>query len=119
MIIAAVLCLGALTTAPAQADSMTWQLRSYSRYTVDVKLFSQNRRNVWPSASSSWQIRDYGVHKFAIRCVAGERICFGAAIEGSGSSVWGQGLSGKRACENCCYRCEDGAVTKVINLNER
>ena len=116
---AAVVGLTAVTAVPARADTMTWQFRSYSRYTVEVKLFSQNRRVAWPTATTSWLLRDFAVHKLPISCVAGEQICFGAAVQGSGSLTWGQGLSGRQTCQNCCYTCNEGAITKIVDLNER
>ena len=114
----AVVMLCGLVT-PVLADTMNWQFRSFAEYTVDVKLYSQSRRIVWPSATTVWSLRDYKVHKIPISCVAGERICFGAWVQGNSRRAWGKGSDGNLSCQNCCYICDDGKSTPIIDLNER
>ncbi|MCU0731891.1 MAG: hypothetical protein MUE84_09935 [Hyphomonas sp.] len=117
-IISLVLSLGFIT-APAQADSLTFKMRSYHKFSVDVKFFSQNRNNVWPGVNSHWTIKDYEVKNYRLSCVRGERICFGAATSGSGRLKWGVSLTGKAGCKGCCYTCNGDTSTNIINLNER
>lgn len=109
----------ALFAAPAQADSLTFKMKSFHKYSVDIKFFSQNRNHYWPSATSHWTINNYNVNDYRLTCIRGERICFGAATSGSGRMSWGMGLSGKNGCTSCCYTCGGDTSTNIINLNER
>jgi hypothetical protein len=105
-------------SAPAQADTINWQLKSFSRNAVNVKFYSMNRNHQWPSASSHYPLKDYNLHKIAISCVNGEKVCYGAVVAG-GKTYWGRGADGKRACTSCCYTCTGNVTTTVLNLNER
>jgi hypothetical protein len=110
------LTLGA--AAPAQADSITFKVRSFHKFSVDMKFYSKSRNNIWPSATSHWTIKDFNVKDYKLTCVRGERICYGAATSGSGRMSWGVGLSGKAGCKNCCWTCGGDTTTPIINLNE-
>jgi hypothetical protein len=104
---------------PARADSMTWRLRSFSPNAVEVKFFSQNRKAVWPGATSHYTIKDYKVNSFKLNCVAGEKICYGAAVSGNLSRYWGMSTDGKQRCTSCCFTCGGDTTTTVQNLNDR
>jgi hypothetical protein len=103
----------------AKADSITFKLRSFHKFSVDLKFFSQNRNHVWPSASTHWTIKDYEVNSYRLTCIRGEKICFGAATSGSHRMSWGVGIAGKSACKGCCHTCGGDTTTNVVNLNER
>ncbi len=114
-------CIAAFATggaAPALADSITFKVRSFHKFSVDMKFYSKSRNNVWPGASSHWTIKDYSVKEYRLSCIRGERICYGAATSGSGRMSWGVGLSGKAGCKNCCWTCGGDTSTPIINLNE-
>jgi hypothetical protein len=106
------------TQSSAFADSMTWKIRAFDRFAVDVKLFSKNRNNVWPSSTTVWTLKDFKVHDIKITCVSGEKICYGAFVRGNSKKYWGVGSNGKAGCKSCCYTCSNGFVTPVQNLNE-
>ncbi len=79
-------CIAAFATggaAPALADSITFKVRSFHKFSVDMKFYSKSRNNVWPGASSHWTIKDYSVKEYRLSCIRGERICYGAATSGS------------------------------------
>jgi hypothetical protein len=103
----------------ASADTMTWQLRSYSPNAVEVKFFSQNRRVTWPSATTHYDIKDYKVHSFKLSCLAGEKICYGAGVSGNLRRYWGMSTDGKQRCTNCCFTCNGDTTTNVQNLNDK
>jgi hypothetical protein len=111
--------LSAVGANSARADSMTWQLRSYSPNAVEVKFFSQNRRVTWPSATTHYDIKDYKVHSFKLSCVAGEKICYGAGVSGNLRRYWGMSTDGKQRCTNCCFTCNGDTTTNVQNLNDK
>jgi hypothetical protein len=111
--------MGIVGTSSARADSMTWQLRSYSPNAVEVKFFSQNRKAVWPSATTHYDIKDYKVHSFKLSCLAGEKICYGAGVSGNLRRYWGMSTDGKQRCTNCCFTCGGDTTTSVQNLNDK
>ena len=112
------LSLTALSPNSAQADSMTWKLRSFDKNAVDVTFYSRNRKAVWPGNGQVYVMRDYEVKTFKLSCISGEQICYGAWQRGNAKKYWGVGQGGKAGCKSCCYTCKDGAVTNVFNLNE-
>jgi hypothetical protein len=115
----AMMCLTTLLPSAANADTMTFKLRSFSKYAVDVAFHSQNRRNVWPRPGKAYVLRDYKVTDYRLTCISGERICYGGTVRGDAAHYWGVGANGKQICKSCCYTCNGGNVTTVINLNER
>lgn len=102
----------------AFADTMTWKIRAFDKYAVDVSFYSQNRKAVWPGNGKVWTIKDYKVHEMKLNCIAGEKICYGAWVRGSSREYWGVGNGGTQRCKSCCYTCQNGFVTPVQNLNE-
>ncbi len=105
--------------ASAQADTMNWRIRSFSRYAVNVKFYSQNRGHVWPAVNRAYTIRDYNVTSISLNCVRGEKICYGASVSGNSRFYWGTGIDGKQACKGCCFVCNGTTTTPIMNLNER
>jgi hypothetical protein len=99
------------------AASMTWRLKSFDKYAVDVSFYSQNRKHIWPGGDEVYVIRDYETKSYSIKCIEGEKVCYGAWVRGSSKEYWGAGSGGKRACKSCCYTCEDGFQTPILNLN--
>lgn len=119
-IISLAFCGAALAPmAATAADSQTWKIRSFSSKPVELKFFSQNRRNVWPGATKVYVIRDYTVKSFPLACINGEKICYGAWLKGNTKSYWGVGSDGKQKCTSCCYTCNGKTETAIVNLNER
>ena len=104
--------------SPACAGTVTFKMRSYSPYDTHVKFFSSDRRHVWPSRTRVYVLRDYMVKSMTLRCISGEKICYGAAVAGDYSRYWGRSISGRKGCYRCCFYC-DGGPTKVINLRLR
>jgi hypothetical protein len=108
--------LNPFSAQEASAESMTWKFRSYHKNIVNVELYSQNRRHIWPGGGEVYSLRDFDVHNVNITCVSGERICYGAWVRGNDRTYWGVGTNQRHRCEKCCYTC--GGTTPVINLNE-
>ena len=116
LIVGALLAL--LSAQAALADSMTWNIRAFDKYAVDVAFYSKSRNAVWPGNGKVWTIKDYKVHSLKLNCIAGEKICYGAWVRGSSREYWGVGQGGKAGCKSCCYTCQDGYQTPIQNLNE-
>lgn len=114
MIIAVML----LSSGAAKADVLTFKLRSFSQYAVNVAFFSKNRKHGWPSLTTVYVISNYQVASYPLTCIEGESICYGASVKGNAKRYWGRSTDGKKACQSCCYTCKGKTTTPVINLNE-
>lgn len=117
IVIGALLALFTLQST-AFAASMTWRIRAFDKHAVDIAFYSQNRKHEWPGGGKVWVIRDYDVKSYNITCVSGEKICYGAWVRGSSKEYWGTGKDNRNTCKKCCYTCEDGFTTPILNLNE-
>lgn len=107
----------AVSVAPADAQSLTWFIRSEHPNVVSVKFYSQSRRNyVWPNADEVYVLDDYETKRFSLACRPGEKICYGAWVRNRTRSFWGVGPNNRNSCRGCCYIC-NGGETKVIVLN--
>lgn len=105
-------------TAEAQEHDLTFRVRNYDKYAVEVRFFSQSERRphwTWPGGDKAYVLRDSAIHDIKLRCYHNEKICYGAWIEGNRRRYWGLGSSGKEGCQECCWRC-DNERTQVINL---
>ncbi len=99
----------------AQADTITFKMRSFNKNTINVKFFSPSRKVNWP-AGKMFVLNDMKAHDMKLTCVAGEQICYGAATANK-SAQWGVGIEGKGTCKTCCYRCSN-QVTGIIDINQ-
>lgn len=104
--ILAVAMICAVAVPSAQADELSFRFTNQVSAPVLVKLFSSDRLKEWPDDGSLFILADRSPRKFSIGCELGERICYGAWIEGDFSRYWGAGHEGKRECDNCCEICE-------------
>lgn len=85
--------------------SQEWTLVDDCNDDIDVqwRLWSSDGLWTWPGQDDVFWTAGYGVIASAsIVCLEGETICLGAQ---AGSLVWGVGLDGQEACEDCCFLC--------------
>ncbi|MEZ5810443.1 MAG: hypothetical protein R3D45_03425 [Rhizobiaceae bacterium] len=103
--LAAPLVLAALP-AVAQAGEMRFRFTSHAPSPVLVRLFSGDRLQSWPDDGGLFILADRSPRKFSVSCKTGERICYGAWIEGDITRFWGAGDEGRHDCDDCCHICE-------------
>ena len=99
----------------ARADEVTFVIRNSHPYAVYVELYSDDRSHVWPGGGNAYYLDDGGTWDIALSCRSGERICYGAWVDGDEDTFWGVGPGNKVSCGDCCYDCE-GGETEEINL---
>ena len=112
---AAALTLAAI--APAFAADVTFVMRNDHPNAVEVELYSQDRDHIWPGNNQVFYLNDGETKQIPLSCEEGEKICYGAWIEGDKQTYWGVGPENAETCEDCCYTCE-GGQTEQINLTE-
>ncbi|RKE86572.1 hypothetical protein DFO46_3386 [Rhizobium sp. AG855] len=103
--------------APAFAADVTFVMRNDHPNAVEVELYSQDRDYVWPGNNQVFYLNDGETKQIPLSCEEGEKICYGAWIEGDKQSYWGVGPENAATCDDCCYTCE-GGQTEQINLTE-
>nr|WP_316651582.1 hypothetical protein [uncultured Gellertiella sp.] len=110
--------LALMTLVPAaDAAGLTFSMRNDHPNAVEVELYSQNRRHVWPGGGDVYILDDGETKQIAISCQRGEKICYGAWVSGDSTTYWGTGPNNGHHCSNCCFTC-NGTVTREINLTE-
>jgi hypothetical protein len=104
--------------AEAQSQVFTFNIRSSHPNIVELRFYSQDRNVSWPGPNRVYSLDDSQVHSVPLRCLGGEKICYGAWVQGNTNTYWGLGPSGKARCEKCCYTCTPDS-SQVINLTTR
>jgi hypothetical protein len=99
-----------------EVPKVTFRIKSNHPSAVAVAFYSQNdRTRAWPGRDQHYRIVDWAEHSYPLTCERGEKICYGAWVEGGNlSPYWGAGLKGRQRCENCCFTCparETGLIT--------
>lgn len=103
--------------APASAADVTFMMQNNHPNAVEVELYSQDRNHVWPGDGEVYILDDGETKQMPLSCNEGEKICYGAWIQGDRDTYWGVGPGNQQACDDCCYTCTGGA-TETINLDE-
>jgi len=107
--------------AQAQDGLVTFKFTNNAPYTVYMKMYSQDRGHVWPSATTHYILDDNDEHAARLACHVGEEVCYGGAYYTDGKGTyWGVGYNGNFACKECCLTCgtEDEDVWHSWNLTE-
>ena len=99
----------------AMADEVTFVIRNSHPHAVYVELFSEDRSHSWPGGDDGYYLDDGGTWDIDISCRSGEKICYGAWVDGDEDTFWGVGPDGDEDCQDCCTEC-DGGETEEIDL---
>lgn len=104
--------------APAFADDMNFYMKNQQSRSVAVELHSQDRKAVWPGGNKVYFLDAKEKKSVKVTCQAGERICYGAWINGDDSQIFGVGPDKDQPpCEYCCFICKDKS-TQVISVRK-
>lgn len=114
---AAMLAAQLALSVPASAADVTFTMRNNHPNALEVELYSQDRDHVWPGNNQVYILDDGETKIMPLSCEEGEKICYGAWIQGDQQTYWGVGPGNTEACDDCCYTCTGGA-TETINLDE-
>lgn len=108
-----------LVSTGAAAEEMTFRFVSHVASPVWVELYSAENQRSWPEDGQLFILADSSPRKFTVPCEQGERICYGAWVEGDVSQFWGAGHEGKKNCDDCCRICEIPAETQLHQVTIR
>ncbi|MBZ9871607.1 hypothetical protein LB542_12165 [Mesorhizobium sp. BR1-1-9] len=104
-------------TTSAGAADMTFFIKNQRGQAVAVELFSRDRETVWPGDDKVFLIDPGSRKSVPISCNEGERICYGAWVNGNDAISAGVGPDNDRPCDDCCFICVDHS-TETVDLVE-
>src|SRR6476660_517716 len=93
-------------SAQAQDGVVTFTFTNDAQFTAFVKMFSQDRAWIWPSATTHYILDDNQPKAARLACNIGEKICFGGSYRENDTPRWrGVGYRGNKPCTACCLTC--------------
>jgi hypothetical protein len=92
-----------LATVGAHAADMGFVLENEHSRAVVVEL--HGKETVWPGDDKVYLIDPGAIKEVTISCTPGERICYGAWINGNDAIAFGVGPDNDRTCHDCCSIC--------------
>ena len=108
--------LAALACATsAEAADMAFFIKNLRKEAVAVELFSRDRETVWPGNDKVFLIDPGSRKSVPISCNQGERICYGAWVDGNDKVSAGVGPDNDQPCDTCCFICVEHS-TETIDL---
>ncbi|MBT6118709.1 MAG: hypothetical protein HOH66_12655, partial [Rhodospirillaceae bacterium] len=73
-----------------------------------------DRDAAWPGGGNAFILDNGEPHSLPLACDEGERVCYGAWVQGDTSISWGTGPGGEGACDDCCYICGTGDTPMIV-----
>ena len=111
---ASVVGLAALASPPADAETLTWIVRTTRDEPIQIAFYSQKRHQAWPGFSTAYVISNQRFHKGTLACDYMEKICYGAWLKNNPKIYWGVGLGNRQKCSDCCAFCDGSVVERQI-----
>jgi hypothetical protein len=89
-------------------DRLIWNVVNCHWDSLAVEFYSQTRPHAWPGDYRVYLLRPSENSSMSLRCIPGEKICFGAWSHANINRQWGVGYKRRLGCENCCAYCGSG-----------
>jgi hypothetical protein len=105
--------LGLLTAGATHAAEMGYVLQNEHSRSVAIELHGKDQ--TWPGGDQVYLLDPGDIKEVTISCTPGERICYGAWINGNDRISFGVGPDNNRTCHNCCSICV-GHTMETIDL---
>ncbi|GLQ80553.1 hypothetical protein GCM10007881_40720 [Mesorhizobium huakuii] len=109
-VLAALVCANS-----AEAADMAFFVKNLRKEAVAVELFSRDRETVWPGNDKVFLIDPNSQKSVPLSCNQGERICYGAWVDGNDRISAGVGPDNDQPCDTCCFICVEH-TTETIDL---
>jgi len=101
-----------LATSPAAAEMLLY-VRNGNQSAVAVQAFSQDNDQTWPGGDEVWLFEPGQKKTVPLSCTPGERICYGAWVNGNDAISWGVGPDGDKDCKSCCLICLTSGIETI------
>ena len=92
-----------VTAGAAHAADMGFVLQNKHSRAVVVEL--HGKETLWPGDDKVYLLDPGMTKEVTISCTEGERICYGAWINGNDRIAFGVGPDNNRTCHDCCSIC--------------
>jgi len=103
---------------PVHAADMNVYIKNQQDRGVAVELSSRDREAVWPGGDKVYFLDAREKKSVPISCEAGERICYGAWVNGDDRMSFGVGPDRDQPpCEYCCFLCVEKS-TQVVSVTK-
>lgn len=102
--------------AEAGRTRLVFEIENGDPHDLQVSFYSQSRNAAWPGGTQIYVLPALETREFPLKCVEGEKICYGIWRENGDLTYWGKGRENKQACSNCCSLC--GAGLHSVRLSE-
>ncbi|MBZ9738059.1 MULTISPECIES: hypothetical protein [unclassified Mesorhizobium] len=99
----------------AEAADMAFFVKNLRKEPVAIELFSRDRETVWPGNDKVFLVDPGSRKSVPISCNQGERICYGAWVDGNDQISAGVGPDNDQPCDTCCFICVEH-TTETIDL---
>lgn len=97
-------------------NAITWHFQNRTSSDTNVAFYSQDRDYAWPGYNQGYLLNDHNPRTFALSCIHGEHICYGAWYSPDPlGTYWGSGFNNQQGCANCCYTC--GSTPPLIPID--
>ena len=106
-----------LGAAPVAAADVSLYVKNQRSDGVALELFSRDRDTVWPGGDKVFLIDPRARKSVPISCNQGERLCWGAWVNGNDRLSAGVGPDNDQPCDTCCFICVEHS-TETIDLAE-
>ncbi len=106
-----------LGAAPVAAADMSLYVKNQRSDGVALELFSRDRDTVWPGGDKVFLLDSRARKSVPISCNQGERLCWGAWVNGNDRLSAGVGPDNDQPCDTCCFICVEHS-TETIDLAE-
>jgi len=104
--------------SPVHAADMNVYIKNQQDRGVAVELFSRDREAAWPGGDKVYFLDAREKKSVPINCEAGERICYGAWVNGDDHISFGVGPDRDQPpCEYCCFLCVEKS-TQVVSVSK-
>lgn len=102
-----------LVASAASAETMAFFMKNRVGQAVVVELNGENGK-VWPGDDQVYLLEKGEQKSVPVECTGGERICYGAWLNGNDQVWWGVGADRTKSCIDCCTTCAKGTHTILL-----
>jgi hypothetical protein len=100
---------------PAPEPSLTFVVQNNTGGDLEVTFKSQHRDAWWPGNNQVYLLGNGQARSYALTCMAGESICYGASRHFFFERYWGGGSTHEYGCTDCCYVCGAGMTNITLS----
>lgn len=103
-----------LLVPPAFGADLTFFMKNVAPSAVVVEFSSAAHGTRWPGNDQVYLLDEGEKKSVTIDCEEGDRICYGAWVNGDDSVAWGIGPDNDRYCDDCCRICTAEKTEPIV-----